>query len=218
MCGRDLEVLFQGLSVVKCQTSPAPLLRRRWWEARWALTRTTSAPARRWAFASHAWATRTAASTVGWTFHEALIGRAFPLARQLRKLSRDTVIKSAFRELRRDSRAAIALIQITTASDIFKVFGEGSIILSAWSVWTLTFTHLVAAAHGFQLALWVFRIAVSEGRINGKSIGGITDEQHLLTFVPAEFVANPRGDTVVMIGSRWLDMGIVLVEPEINFP
>lgn len=125
---------------------------------------------------------------------------------------------NALWKFRRDTKAAMALIEITRSSNILIVGGKGPVVFAAGSTiaaWTFTFFQLVTRTHDNQRAGQIFRIAVPLVGIDRKAVGGPTQMSHFGAII-TQFANQTCWQSMIMIDASRLDMSVVLIKPQIN--
>src|SRR5258706_4050099 len=161
--------------------------------------------------------TWTARTRAGATLLEAGIRRATEQARDIRKLSREIIVIDALRELRRNSESAVAVVEISHAFDVFIIGCEAAIVVAARAARPRALLEPVTGMHFLQRTVGVSGVAVAERGVDREAIRGPAHPQHLFP-VATEPRDKSCGQAVIMIGAGGLDVGVVLVETEIDEP
>ena len=113
-----------------------------------------------------------------------------------------------------DAGASIALVEISGTGHIFPILHKRSVIGAAWSIRPGAGLEPVTGAQFLDRAVWIRRIAVAKLRINWKSISGIANQHHLGSLL--ELSHESGWNAVIVIGSARLDVGVVMIHPQLD--
>src|SRR5262249_11887897 len=78
---------------------------------------------------------------------EAGVGRAAPVAADVREIIRDVVVVDALRVFRGNSESAVAFVKIAAAFRVCVIYCEFAVVFAAGAADTLALLELIAGAH-----------------------------------------------------------------------
>ena len=141
------------------------------------------------------------------------IGRASPQSRDVGELVGHDVVIRAVWELGSWSRSAVAFIKVTVVGDVFKIFDEHPIKPTFGTIRSFSRTQSVAGPKPTGFALQVRRIAGTFRTIDGKAIGGVTEQCHGLPWsIDRQIPKQSSGKAVVVIRASALRVGSIHID------
>ena len=127
---------------------------------------------------------------------------------------------NAIRVLGSDCETAVAFVQIAAAGDVLVIRGELSRVLSARAIrlsGTFAGSDTVTRAHFAQAAVRLRGLIVSDVGVDWETIGCVTDEVGRRDIL-AQAGNQPGGKAVIVVHSPRLNVGVVIVQSEVDEP
>lgn len=147
------------------------------------------------------------------SMHAETSNLAFHTALQVRESIRCVVVVNAIWKFRRDTRAAVAFIQITRTRNILIVLCKGAhrVQTCCWPIGIGRGFQLVAGGDNLDGRTGIGGRAVTMARINGKAISSPTNQGHGHGDALVEFGHQALRNAVVVISALRLHMRVVAV-------